>query len=83
MVEIKIKCKQGSPEVKAVLPLFILLETEMVENNSLSLSVTPFRPHYEALRYKPLFKGVRHLDIYIVMGTFPFSPVCIWGKKMV
>ena len=33
----KRKCRQGSPKGTAVLPLFILLETEMVENNVLSL----------------------------------------------
>ena len=48
-----------------MLCLFILLETEMVENNVLSLSVTPSPPLYEALRYKPLFKGVHHLDIHM------------------
>ena len=58
LIEVKIKCRQDSPEGTAVLPLFILFETEIVENNVLSLSVTPFPPLYEALRYKPLFKGV-------------------------
>ena len=61
------KCRQGSPEGTAVLPLFILLETEAVENNVLSLSVTPFPPLYETLRYNPLFQGVRYLDIYIML----------------
>ena len=31
-VEIIIKCRRGSPERTAVLPFFILLETEMVED---------------------------------------------------
>ena len=31
-VEINIKCRRGSPERTAVLPFFILLETEMVED---------------------------------------------------
>ena len=31
-VEINIKCSRGSPERTAVLPFFILLETEMVED---------------------------------------------------
>ena len=64
---IEIKCRQDSPEGTAVLPLFILFETEIIENNVLSLSVTPFPPLYEALRYKPLFKGVCHLEIYIIL----------------